>query len=83
MTIEQERKYELFKKEQRIKTLKYKLVDTDYIDNKLTEALAIKEVTGDNSKLIEVYNQYKDILEQREEMRAEINKIEEELSSEN
>lgn len=67
----------------KIEELKGKLAKDDYIDNKLTEALAIKEVTGDNTKLIEVYNQYKDILEQREQMRAEINELEEELSSEN
>ena len=73
-------KQKLWVKRDKIKQL---LAKRDYIDNKLTEALAIKEITGDNTKLVEVYNQYKDILEQREEMRAEINKIEEELSSEN
>lgn len=81
MTLEEKRiKVNAIKRQQE---LKQRLRSTDYITAKLTEALAIKEVTGDNTKLIEVYNQYKDILEQREQMRAEINEIEAQLASEN
>lgn len=81
MTLEEKRiKVNAIKRQQE---LKQRLKATDYVTAKLTEALVLKEVAGDNTKLVEVYNQYKDILEQREEMRAEINELEAQLASEN
>lgn len=49
------------------------LEKTDYVCNKLTEALAEAIIYRNNEKLVEVYNEYSDILTERQTLRDEIN----------
>lgn len=60
-----------------ISKLKCKLHNTDYIDNKLAEANAKYVVTGDNTDVIRIYNEYRDLIKQRQAWRDEINALEE------
>ena len=57
-------------------SLKAKLHYTDYIDNKLTEAIAKYVVTGDSTDVVRIYNEYRDLIEQRQAWRDEINVLE-------
>lgn len=66
MTKEQERKYEIFKREQRIIELKGKLTETDY--------QAIKYAEGEMT-----YAEYASIKEERKAWRNEINELEKKL----
>ena len=63
--------------------LKRNLSNTDYITNKLTEAITEALETGDNSKVIELRQKYSKELEDRKEWREEINQLEEELNNGN
>lgn len=66
MTTEQERKYELYKKQQQILLLKEKLHETDY--------QALKYAEGEMS-----ISEYLPIREQRKAWRREINQLEDEI----
>ena len=59
-----------------IMILKQNLINTDYIDNKLTEAIASYIATGDKTSVIELSVKYADILTQRQQWRDEINTLE-------
>ena len=63
----------------RMAYLKAKLNETDYITNKLTEAIAVAMVQGDNTRLVDVYNEYKELIAQRQAWRDEINRLEQQL----
>ena len=63
--------------------LKQNLSNTDYVANKLSEAIATSFVTGDNSNVIALRNKYFNILADRDVWRAEINRLEEELKNGN
>ena len=69
--------------EQKIAQLKQNLLLTDYIANKLSEAIATSFVTGDNSSVIALRNKYFNILADRDAWREEINRLEEELNNGN
>lgn len=69
--------YELSKE---IAELKAKLHEYDYVASKLAEAIAKAIVEGNNNELVSVYNEYKDILEQKQAWRDEINAKELEIS---
>ena len=69
-----------WEKQVRIDELKYKLAKDDYIDNKLAEANAKYVVTGDSTDVVRIYNEYRDLIEQRQAWRDEINALEKELS---
>ena len=53
--------------------LQFKLTKTDYIDNKLTEAIVEYILTEDKTKLIELRTKYAKELANREQWRKEIN----------
>ena len=63
------------------KILKYKreLEKTDYITDKLTEAIAESLITANNARLLSLYDEYKPVLDQRQAWRDAINTMEEEL----
>lgn len=63
------------------KILKYKreLEKTDYITDKLTEAIAESLITANNARLLSLYAEYKTVLDQRQAWRDAINTMEEEL----
>ena len=67
----------------RIKILKIKLANSDYIASKLAEAIAEYLVVdnGDKSKLVAIYNEYQEALKNKQAWRAEINSLEEELKA--
>ena len=65
----------------RILELKQSLSDTDYVANKLSEEIATSFVTGDNSNVIALRNEYFNILADRDAWREEINRLEEELKN--
>lgn len=62
-----------------IKRLKLNLANTDYIDNKLTEAIANYVATGDNTRVIELRAIYANTLSARQEWRDEINRLQKDL----
>lgn len=62
--------------EQEIKKLKQHLINTDYIPNKLAEAIAKYIETGDNTKLVELNKKYEAQLEERQIWRDKINELE-------
>ena len=64
----------------RISEIKYELSKTDYIDNKISAAMAKYLVDEDKSELLSLYEEYKPVLEQRQAWRDEINVLEVELS---
>ena len=75
-------------KEREIKVLKWKIEinkrkfdKTDYIASKLAEAIAKDMVLGTSEHTTAVYNEYADLIRQREEWRAEINRLEAELEA--
>ena len=57
------------------------LQKTDYIDNKLTEAIAEYIATGDNTNVLALREQYKVELQNRASWRLEINKLENTLKN--
>lgn len=61
---------------QRITELKQNLANTDYIANKLAEAIADSLVTGDNTKVYELKTQYAKQLQDRKSWRDEIDTLE-------
>ena len=62
--------------EEAIAELKQKLFDTDYISNKLAEAVSKFIVTGDNTEVIELRTKYSKQLENRQLWRDRINELE-------
>ena len=62
-----------------INTLKESLQSTDYVAVKISEAQLIYQVTQDDTKLLELYEEYKDVINQRELWREEIREKELEL----
>ena len=64
----------------RINEIKRELQQTDYVCNKLTEAICEYIIQGDNTSVVNVYNEYKEVLAQRKALRDEINALEKELS---
>ena len=68
--------------EGKILELKLKLFETDYIDHKLLKAVINYIVTYDNTELINLCEEYKVEIQQRQEWRDEINALEKELSME-
>lgn len=75
--------YEISQKEQNeqaIAELKQKLSDTDYIANKLAEAISKYIVTEDKTIVSQILIEYSEELQQREQWRNEINKLEESIS---
>lgn len=73
-----DRQTEIFVK---IIRLKRKLDESDYIASKLSEAIAISTVEDNNERMIAVYNEYKDLIYQRQAWRDEINALESEMKS--
>lgn len=67
----------------KIDELKQNLSNTDYVSNKLAEAIATSFVTGDNSSVTALRNKYFNILADRDAWREEINRLEEELKNGN
>lgn len=69
---------ELAKQEaqQEIQELKQKLIDTDYVSNKLAEAVSKYISTEDNTEVIELRTKYSKQLEDRQEWRDRINELE-------
>ena len=65
----------------KINKCKSMLDSTDYIDNKLTEALCECIVNANREKLVAVYIEYQEVLKQRQAWRDEINSLEEELKA--
>ena len=65
----------------KIIALKIKLNNADYISSKLAEAIAEYLVTdnGDKSKLVSIYNEYQEVIKNKQTWRNEINALEEEL----
>lgn len=66
--------------EQKVAILQNKLSETDYIAYKLSEASTEAILTSDNSKLNDLYEEYKEILKNRQEWRDEISTLREQLS---
>ena len=64
----------------RINEIKQELQQTDYVCNKLTEAICEYIVQGDNTAVVNTYNEYKEVLLRRKALRNEINALEKELS---
>lgn len=62
--------------QQEIQELKQKLIDTDYVSNKLAEAVSKYIVTGDNTEIIELRTKYSKELEDRQLWRDRINELE-------
>ena len=56
-----------------INKLKAKLHEYDYVASKLAEAIAKAIVEGNTDEVVSVYNEYKDILAQKQAWRDEIN----------
>ena len=56
--------------------LKNNLDNTDYVASKLSEALAEAQLTGDSTKLQEVWTTYEEVINQRQEWRDRINLLE-------
>lgn len=71
--LEEDKKYLA---DMRIKYLKQKLKETDYIANKLTEAVAEYLITNDIGPLKELKTKYAEQLTQRQIWRDEINELE-------
>lgn len=63
-------------KQNEIENLKQQLASTDYITNKLTEAIAKYIETGDNTKLVELSKKYESQLEERQLWRERIRELE-------
>lgn len=61
--------------ENRISQLKQNLANTDYIANKLAEAIAEYIKTGDNTKVYELKTKYAKQLQDRKSWRDEIEKL--------
>ena len=62
--------------QQEITELKQNLIDTDYISNKLAEAVSKYITTGDNTEVVELRTKYSKQLEDRQLWRDRINKLE-------
>jgi uncharacterized coiled-coil DUF342 family protein len=73
--------YEEWKVYNQIQTLKGKFDKTDYIASKLAEAIAKDMVLGTTEHTTAVYNEYAELIRQRDEWRAEINRLEAELGA--
>ena len=74
--------------QERVETLKMEsyragryLVETDYIANKLAEAISKYIETGDNTEVLLLRNTYKEQLKKRAECRKTINEIDVQLES--
>ena len=67
--------------ENSILELQFKLTKTDYIADKLAEAIAEYIVTEDKTKLIELRNKYSKELADRETWRKEIDSLKEKLKN--
>ena len=63
----------------KISNLQMKLDKTDYISNKLAEAITEYIVTEDKTKLVELHTKYTKELANREQWRKEINVLETQL----
>ena len=62
--------------QQEIQELKQKLIDTDYVSNKLAEAVSKYISTGDNTEVVELRTKYSKQLEDRQLWRDRINELE-------
>lgn len=62
--------------QQEIQELNQKLLDTDYIANKLAEAVSKYIATGDNTEVVELRTKYSKELENRQLWRDRINELE-------
>lgn len=71
---------EMFEKIKKINELKLKLRKTDYITDKLTAALVEYVVNGNKEKVLSIYNEYSELLTQRQSWRDEINELEKQLA---
>ena len=69
--------------QQEIAELKQKLADTDYISNKLSEAVSKYIATGDNTEVVELRTKYSKQLEDRQLWRDRINEIQLFLKNQN
>lgn len=67
--------------ELKIDDVKYELRKTDYITDKLTETIVEYIVNGNRSKVVELYNEYKDVLTKRQQYRDEVNELEAQLQA--
>ncbi|MBQ9113909.1 MAG: hypothetical protein IJY05_03195 [Clostridia bacterium] len=67
--------------ETKINSLKLNLHKTDYITSKFTEAIVKYIVFDDKSKVLELYAEYQSEIQNRENLRAEINELETELEA--
>ena len=66
--------------EYKISSLKANLDKSDYVANKLTEALAEYIVYGNSQPVIDMYNEYFELIRQRKAWREEINTLETQLN---
>ena len=62
--------------QQEIQELKQKLIDTDYVSNKLAEAVSKYIATGDNTEVVELRTKYSKQVEDRQLWRDRINELE-------
>ena len=65
----------------RINEIEREFQSTDYICNKLTEAICEYIIQCDNTAVVNTYNEYKEVLVKRKALRNEINRLEQELKS--
>lgn len=65
----------------KIGVLKSQLRKTDYITDKLTEAIVEYIVNDNKPKVVELYNEYKDLLTKRQQYRDGINELETQLQA--
>lgn len=65
----------------KIDELQYELRKADYISDKLIAAVVGYIVSGDNSEVLAMYEEYKTVLEQRKMYRAQINELERQLTA--
>lgn len=56
---------------------------TDYITDKLVEAIVEYIIHGDRSKVLSLYSEYESIIEQRKAWREEINELQRKLNGGN
>lgn len=72
--------FEKNKLQAKILEIRFNLKNTDYVANKLTEALAEYIVYGNSQPVIDMYNEYFELIRQRKAWREEINTLETQLN---
>ena len=67
--------------ELKLEYVKYELRKTDYITDKLTAAIVKYVIDDDKTNVVQLYNEYKDVLTKRQQYRDEINELEAQLQA--